>query len=463
MGSSLSKNRPALIQFDPRFILLLKILWFIVLIPIKFLRFISRLLYKIAYKNKNKLPLISQDSMDSYLSTKPICSGSSKNLTDSRSFLSYGGIYWVSDLTPQALKQELLLKYPEDEVITIRYNLNNQEKIFDFTVTGHSSSSDAVLLGEVLADIFEFKKIEECDLRSILICQNLGKFLNHQGIPDGKVPGFTIDSNGTVLVSSFITSDQKLCNQLFEIILDEDCFHKTVRAKARNALWNHTISIAERMKNSHFYTVPDSKRKYGSYYGHHIIDSDAKITGGIYLGQPAREAIWIDPLSHNLENIFNILNSKIRQLKEALGPRLEERILEDILKLARETFPRDTENALKQLRHNLRLSPDSEVSLDSFILNETGEADHQALLAGYLLERTQNESSQYIPGNISIDRNWLPGNSHTWIRYTSSNGDVYIIDPKKNYLGMLDNYSCNRWPYERPSDLLKERRPRPIC
>jgi hypothetical protein len=68
-----------------------------------------------------------------------------------------------------------------------------------------------------------------------------------------------------------------------------------------------------------------------------------------------------------------------------------------------------------------------------------------------LLERLKNEG--YVAGNVSIDRNSIPGlGGHAWVRYQNSKDVVFVIDPAQNYVGRLDEAPKQGWSYKRPEE-----------
>lgn len=234
----------------------------------------------------------------------------------------------------------------------------------------------------------------------------------------------------------------------------------------QEAYWSRTLDRTELLKlMGRFYEEPtgdnklgeaDSRRpaKYGWYKNRHVIGRDERINGGIYLGAGGREEIVIDDTKDtaSYDEVYarlmsNVANrqSEQQQLGEDSG--FKNGILTDVYDTVQQTLQYDEEFA-SQMADQYR---DQKIELGVFIGSGKGVCRHQALLAGYLLERLKDEGK--IRGTVSVDRNSIPGRgAHAWARYTSHSGDVNIIDPAQDYAGLIDNVPENGWFYRRPED-----------
>jgi len=383
-------------------------------------------------------------------------------LTDERAFLHVGSTRWVSELTPKVIKINSREESPEAEMLEISYLNGKDFKKFEVGVFGEIYEEQLETIEKVLEGLVKELKIESLGLREIHIVKDLGKFLNQDGVPDVSVPAFTIDHSGSMLLNEAASLNPKLCAALLRYaVQDFQNYHVSLK-KGHETLWNMASSIQERLKKNPDYSLPGTKYLFGSLRGRFVIDQNTKVIGGVFLGYPAREAITVEEEGPILSSAYSELLTDLRRKKEALGIGFEEYILKFICKLVQRLMPRSTPEALKAMRDSCRISADEELSLETCLKHETGDADHQALFAAYLLERLNKEHEHYLAGKVSVERNWLPGGGHVWLRYTHSPSDVYILDPKKNYVGRLDDYSFPRWPYERASDLKAVRYPRPI-
>lgn len=219
--------------------------------------------------------------------------------------------------------------------------------------------------------------------------------------------------------------------------------------RGREADWNKTRFVEERVKRSGFYEEKGVIRKEKIFQGRPIIGRDRKIDGGVYLGGGAREAIVVDgEKDPALERVYQELLKK-RRKAQSRGKSFKDGILEEVWSLVSQVMPYNEQQVLDVDR---RLSkPDSKVYLSAYIGG--GVCRHQALLTGFLLERLSQDG--LVGGKVSIDRNYVPGEGgHAWVRYTNSGGDVFILDSAQRYIGRLDEMSedRDRWFYERPED-----------
>ena len=84
---------------------------------------------------------------------------------------------------------------------------------------------------------------------------------------------------------------------------------------------------------------------------------------------------------------------------------------------------------------------------------QVGVCEHMTLVAAYVMERLIDEG--YLRGKVSVDRNYIPERkaSHTWVRYTSKGGKVFILDIAKGVSGsMTEAMAKNKWDYRRPGE-----------
>lgn len=218
----------------------------------------------------------------------------------------------------------------------------------------------------------------------------------------------------------------------------------------QEASWNKTSLSVSRVEKTGFYEEKGLINKEKNFKGRPIIGRDKKINGGVYLGAGEREAIVVDDKKDQaLENIYQELLRRRRnaQLK---GKHFKDGVLEEVWKLVGQVIPYDHQH-VHDIQSRLP-GPDSKIYLSAFIGG--GVCRHQALLAGYLLERLSEEG--WVGGKPSIDRNFVSGEGgHAWVRYTNSGGDIFILDSAQKYIGRLDNMNDeeDRWFYERPEDV----------
>ena len=450
------KKSTSIAGLDPTFLLIVKKLWALIKLLFKgvfiFFNFLYSLVQKLQGKQTNADDLAKSIIKNSNLSAAKQKEG----------FLHYGGIKWYSDYTPATLKNMNLKKFPEGTVVKFEFRNNSKIDSFEIAMFGDLYEEQLVIFQNTLDNLIQDLNIKSRPFKELHVLKEMGRFLNPEGVPENEIIGFTVDNEDACLVHEEIMLDSNLCGDFLRNIIQNELNYGSVKVKAAETLWNISESIEERIASDIDYTAPDHNRIYGALRNRHIIDVDSPIAGGVYLGLPAREAITVDKNSDILDQVYKDMLAQVRRIKVALGLECEEKILRIVQEISKQSFPHHTLEALSALRENNRLRHDRDIELDFFLKYETGDREHAALLAAYLLERLNREQENYLSGRVSIDRNWLPGGGHCWVRYTHSPEDIYILDPMKNFCGWLDNYSKERWPYERQSDLNNKRIARPI-
>jgi hypothetical protein len=221
-----------------------------------------------------------------------------------------------------------------------------------------------------------------------------------------------------------------------------------IKVKYAEANWNKTDLAVRRVKSTGFYEERGLTRSEKIFKGRHVIGRDTQINGGVYLGAHAREAIVVDDSKDmELQRIYGKVMRR-KQSLQADGGQVRGRLIEEVWNVVQEEMPYDKENVDRiTAGYN---EPDHKVLLSAFL--EGGICRHQALLAGYLIERMIKEG--ILQGRVSVDRNSVKGKGgHAWVRYTNSIGKIFIIDAARKYIGALDEVRQNRWFYERPEDV----------
>jgi hypothetical protein len=201
--------------------------------------------------------------------------------------------------------------------------------------------------------------------------------------------------------------------------------------------WNRSVQVVERLEH---------KISNNEYLGRPIISRDTTINGGIYPGANSREAIIVDSSEDKyIQQLYQkakdsvTYNGKIDRLK----------VLEAVFKIAQSAiFPDSDEVESMIQKFNMYDKP---IYLGFFIKNRIGVCRHYALTTGVLLELFKQE--KIIRGKVSIDRNSIGQNGHSWTRYTSYNGTICIVDAAQNFIGTLDKAKHEAsWNYLRPND-----------
>jgi len=228
--------------------------------------------------------------------------------------------------------------------------------------------------------------------------------------------------------------------------------------KQPSAKWEYTAQFGERYRNNLLYEEresPDGKKTI--FAGRPVIHRDSLINGGVYLIGGLDEAAVVDDktdggvLAYEYEKFASGLELKdiAKVRNEALGA---------AWRFTQKEIPYSWQ-AVHDLNASLKVKPDKKIALSCYIKDALGAGKgggvcrHQALLAGYLLEKLAAQG--YLRGKVSIDRNYIPGKGgHAWVRYDNSVGKIFIIDPAQNYCGSLDDAvkGVGSWDYRRPEE-----------
>lgn len=216
--------------------------------------------------------------------------------------------------------------------------------------------------------------------------------------------------------------------------------------------WRYTRLAEDRYELDLRYEEPDEEALHGRFEGRHMIARDTPINLGVYVVPGTQEAIVVDDQKYPkaFDRVYSFLLDDIYNAVEH-NPEVDliTKLLIPVYDAAVQAMPYDryrTEEYADQFI-------DSKVTLNDFMAYGFGVCRHQALLAAYLLERLQKSGELMSDDQISVDRNTIPGRGgHAWVRYTSSDGTVYIIDSAQHYVGRLEDADPNGWDYRRPDD-----------
>ncbi len=209
--------------------------------------------------------------------------------------------------------------------------------------------------------------------------------------------------------------------------------------------WDRTIIGQKRVENSRFFDEPDGEAPHGYFKGRPIIGRDTGINGGVYIGSGKREALVVDDTKYpGLQMAYDTL------LQRFAGG--DKNVLQAAYEVTKKYLP-TSEAAVDMVNKKLGIGRnDEKISLDAYF-GKGGVCRHQALLAGYLLEKLVSEGR--LKGHVSIDRNTIPGlGGHAFVRFEAGRrkNDVYIVDPTQNYVGSLADVPHNAWSYARKTD-----------
>lgn len=241
----------------------------------------------------------------------------------------------------------------------------------------------------------------------------------------------------------------------------------------RQASWQRTIAVQNRLRSSADYAPPDAKAPYGYFSGRPIIGSRvSKVIDGVYLGAGEREAIVVAenirlPSGEMREGLvskcYRLFVLEREKRCKAEGKPFRHNILNDVYNEVRRLMKYDSAMVDRIVEASIRDRADQKVYLDQFLMNHAGVCRHQALLLAFFLEKllTDPNPEHRLDGEFSIDRNSVATPSqaigaHVWVRFTSySSGRVYILDPAQGVAEPLQNVIGNpaAWVYARPDEL----------
>lgn len=222
-----------------------------------------------------------------------------------------------------------------------------------------------------------------------------------------------------------------------------------------------TQNVEARLRESGFFEEPNAEAPRGYYnekggQKRRIVGRDTPINQGIYLGSGQREAIVIDDEKDPaLHYAYEDVLMNLEELREQ-GQLQTEQILKRVYHMVRGKIPFD--DAVAQEIERI-VGPDGRVALGSYIAYGNnrggGVCRHEALLAGYVIERLiKDKRIGNIPqqkfGRVSVDRNTIAGKGgHAWVRYEDENNEPWILDAAQEYCGKLKDVPVERWFYER--------------
>jgi|GEM_PF-491306 len=241
---------------------------------------------------------------------------------------------------------------------------------------------------------------------------------------------------------------------------------KRLIPRKKIAHWGRTALAVEHLRSTdpRYEEIYDGKKTYGTFADRFVIGSDTPINGGVYVGLPNgnREAIVVDDEKYprELDYVYNAIMQRIyrwsRVPRESQLDGVVDKVLSPVFYTVLETMPY-SQDIVDQIVS--RYAKDTKIVLNQFIYERGGVCRHQALLAGYILERMQKNGELMESDEISVDRNGVMGRSgpgHVWVRYKSADGTVYIIDPAQHFIGTLEEAEARpeAWPYARPGDYI---------
>ena len=246
---------------------------------------------------------------------------------------------------------------------------------------------------------------------------------------------------------------------------------------SEEAKWDYTqtpdklIELNQELKDYEEPSVDENGAEVPARYkGRPVIKRDSPVNGGVYIVPGIQEAIVVNdgtkPRDGEQVNEKLSVNESYQRAYRAFVTKARAKGVEadHVIKTSqtRETMEAALESVKEQLRYDIGIAieaeqefPDKKMNLNWFMEQKKGVCRHQALLAAYFIEKAINGG--YMRGSASVDRNRIPGKGgHAWMRYTSAEGQVFIVDPAQDFVGTLEeSRQAAEWDYSRPEDKQK--------
>lgn len=191
------------------------------------------------------------------------------------------------------------------------------------------------------------------------------------------------------------------------------------------------------------------------------IGHDTPISGGVYENAYGREAIVVDMEKHPL--LRETLDEVVARITDEDGRVDKSRALHAVFDIVKDRmrYSKDATNEIfRTVGHNTH---GSKIALDVYIDKGVGVCRHQALYAGAILEELIKRG--ILNGQVSVERNMKQRDNddaydgHAWVRYTTSSGEIVILDVAQNRVNTLDTLMRARrsgdrrvWDYGREQD-----------
>lgn len=211
----------------------------------------------------------------------------------------------------------------------------------------------------------------------------------------------------------------------------------------QHAREGNTAILLERLTPGDGYVPPESGEDdapYGWFQDRHVIGSQSRVGGGVYLGRKPREAIVVDvraggllrqSLAAWLDDLLVEVESGLRgpqrpeALVRAVRRQLDTNLPHRLANLVQRTLPFD-EAAVQAVARDLKLQPDQCVPLDAYLARKGGVCRHQVCFLGAALELLAADG--WLAGRVSIVRKHVPGYfSHAWVRWTRARDNVVFV------------------------------------
>lgn len=299
---------------------------------------------------------------------------------------------------------------------------------------------------------------------------DLQKGRGYKGIRAGESFTFgrntVVNSRGDKLSDRFDFSAKEVSGKHFSIEYDRYGQLKITDHNSTNGTYitepdytmssSRTIDIQSRLRDDPKFRLPDEAGPNGYFDGDPIIGRNSPaVTGGVYLGGKAREAITVKPEQDpRLESVYKRM-IKQRVLSRLVGKAAnqETQSVEAQLKKVYDTVHKLMKydgDAVE--RFSEAYKGDKQVSLGEYVEKGIGVCRHQALLCAYLTERLIADGK--MAGHVKVERNTIPeyGGTHAWATFVDSNGTEHVMDAAQDFVGTKQaaRQRASSWDYYLP-------------
>lgn len=163
------------------------------------------------------------------------------------------------------------------------------------------------------------------------------------------------------------------------------------------------------------------------------------------MGGNAREAIVVDGKSRIMADNHQTLADKLKPSSPEEATITEEQILNHVMHAVQAVMPY---NGSKVSELSEAYKTDRLISLSTYLEQGAGVCRHQALLAGYFIERLIGEG--LLIDSVGVECNSVPdlGGAHAWALFSNISGNQFVIDSAQSFVGSKRQArQQNRWEY----------------
>ena len=202
------------------------------------------------------------------------------------------------------------------------------------------------------------------------------------------------------------------------------------------------------------------RERYAGRKPRHTITRDSRIDGGVYEGSYGGEAIVVD------SDKSKFINAAYDDIMRAISPNGQpnkQLALKAVFIYVSNRIRYDKPAVDAIFEKGANGVDHTKMTLDWYIGRGVGVCRHQALFVGVLLEKLVNNG--VLQGRVSVDRNRNKRadkadvyDGHSWVRYTNSRNQVFILDVAQKKAAALSDLMQARnrgervWDYARPED-----------